>query len=179
MIADGKYSGVILPGSFNPLHKGHSKLKKYIIQNYDLEFAFEISISNVDKPDLDQKEILNRLNQFGPNDNVIIDKAPLFSEKSILFPQSKFLIGYDTAERLINKKYYDNNHKKMIAALEMIENNKCSFLVAGRVNNGIFSTLNDLDLPNDFKSLFIEIPESQFRVDESSSSVRNRGKNEL
>ena len=179
LIPDGKYSGVILPGSFNPLHKGHMKLKEYIIQNYDLQFAYEISISNVDKPDLDQKEILHRLNQFGNNDNVIIDKAPLFSEKSTLFPQSKFLIGYDTAERLINKKYYDDNHKKMITSLEIIENNKCSFLVAGRINKGIFSTLNDLDLPADFKSLFIEIPESQFRVDESSSFIRNRGKNEL
>ena len=67
----------------------------------------------------------------------------------------------------------------MITSLEIIENNKCSFLVAGRINKGIFSTLNDLDLPADFKSLFIEIPESQFRVDESSSFIRNRGKNEL
>ena len=27
------------------------------------------------------------------------------------------------------------------------------------------------------KSLFVEIPESDFRVDESSSEIRNRGKN--
>lgn len=177
LIADGKFSGIILPGSFNPLHKGHIKLKEYITQNYDQEFAYEISIKNVDKPDLNEEEILERLNQFDSTENIIVDKAPLFSEKSTLFPKSTFLIGYDTAERLINAKYYDGNYRKMTKSLELIEDNKCAFLVAGRIQNGLFSTLEDLNIPEDFKSLFVEIPESDFRVDESSSEIRNRGKN--
>ena len=65
----------------------------------------------------------------------------------------------------------------MTKSLELIEDNKCAFLVAGRIQNGLFSTLEDLNIPEDFKSLFVEIPESDFRVDESSSEIRNRGKN--
>ena len=176
-IPDGKYSGVILPGSFNPLHKGHIALKKYISYKLNLDFAYELSISNVDKPNLTSKEIVRRLEQFEKEDTVIVDKAPLFSEKSILFPNSTFVIGYDTAERLIDIKYYGNDFKKMCKSLEVIENNKCQFLIAGRIKDGEFLTLEDLPIPERFKTLFQKISESDFRVDESSSDIRNRNKN--
>ena len=176
-IPDGKYSGVILSGSFNPLHQGHVALKKYVAQKYDLDFTYEISISNVDKPNLTSKEIKLRLGQFKKEDTVIIDQAPLFSEKSILFPKSIFLIGYDTAERLVDIKYYSSDFEQMCQSLSLIEHNKCRFLIAGRVTNGKFLTLENLNIPKRFKDLFIEIPESEFRVDKSSSEIRNRTPN--
>ena len=48
----------------------------------------------------------------------------------------------------------------------------CRFLVAGREDNGVFYTLDDVDVPQGFSPLFQEIPESRFRKDISSTALR-------
>ena len=63
--------------------------------------------------------------------NLLITSAPLFSEKANLFPNSTFVIGYDTAVRLIDRKYYNDDEIAMYRALETIDYHNCSFLVAG------------------------------------------------
>ncbi len=34
-------------------------------------------------------------------------QAPLFTDKARLYPRSTFVVGWDTAERLVMPKYYD------------------------------------------------------------------------
>ena len=101
--------------------------------------------------------------------------APLFSQKSALYPNSSFVIGYDTARRLVDPKYYGNNKKVLFASLQEIKSNNCNFLVAGRVDNGSFKGLDELEVPSPFKDMLIGIPETTFRVDQSSSEIRNKG----
>jgi hypothetical protein len=51
-----------------------------------------------------------------------------------LFPSTTFVIGADTAERLVAPKYYGDDEARMHVALEEIANLGSSFLVAVRID---------------------------------------------
>ena len=176
---NGKFTGLILPGSFNPLHQGHKSLLSKAHELTKKPGAYEISVKNVDKPDLQEKLISERLNQFGTSNTVLVTASPLFSQKSDLFPGSTFVIGYDTALRLIDPKYYDNDVRQMHKSISHIMANECDFLVAGRVHKERFLGLSSINIPIIFSEIFSEIPESEFRLDISSSEIRNRPGREL
>lgn len=36
-------------------------------------------------------------------------QAPLFTDKATLFPGATFVVGYDTAVRLVDEKYYSSH----------------------------------------------------------------------
>ena len=42
-----------------------------------------------------------------------------------LYPGCVFLIGYDTAIRIVNAKYYGNSHDKLVEALSDIRSQGC------------------------------------------------------
>ena len=173
-IPDGHFSGAILSGSFNPLHDGHKMLGKVAHELLNTQIAFELSASNVDKPPLGAEEIKRRLDQFSKESSLLVSNSPLFSNKAKLFPGSTFVIGFDTATRLIDSTYYNGSEKEMYRALSEIEDYSCNFLVAGRISGGKFRQLSDIDIPSRFQGLLKEIPESKFRVDQSSSEIRSR-----
>ena len=106
---------------------------------------------------------------------MILTCAPLFGEKSSIFQNSTFIIGNDTALRLVDPKYYDNDVQNMYTSLQKVKDNKCDFLVAGRLQNSEFKTISDMAIPEAFISLFQGIPESQFRMDLSSTELRSDG----
>ena len=176
IIHDPNFKGTILSGSFNPLHEGHKLLAETAKNITGDKTVFEISATNVDKPSLSVNEVTDRARQFKKL-NLLITSAPLFSEKAKLFPGSTFVIGYDTAVRLIDRKYYNGDEIEMYRSLETIDYYNCSFLVAGRLINNAFSNLSDLAIPKRFGHLLREIPENQFRVDQSSSKIRQKGDN--
>ena len=169
---NGRFSGVILPGSFNPLHDGHRLLLLKAQELTGKIGAYEMSVKNVDKPNIQEGLILERLNQFEKSNIVLVTASQLFLQKSQLFPGSTFVIGYDTAVRLLDPKYYDNNVRLMHKSIEEIMENKCNFLVAGRLYKNTFKGLSSINIPPTFSHIFAEIPESEFRIDVSSSDLR-------
>ena len=60
-----------------------------------------MSVTNVDKPQLEKEEILMRLAQFGPGDTVVLTRAETFQKKAALFPGRTFVQGWDTTVRLV------------------------------------------------------------------------------
>ena len=82
--------------------------------------TFEISVTNVDKPPLVAATVRQRLAQFAWKSPVELTRAPTFLEKARLFPGTTFVIGADTAERLVAPKYYGNDEVRMHAALDEI-----------------------------------------------------------
>ena len=167
---------LVLPGSFNPLHAGHMTLARVAEEFRQLPLAFEISVTNVDKPPLAGKTVRHRLAQFAWKSPVELTRAPTFVEKSRLFPRTTFVIGADTAERLVAPKYYGDDEVRMHAALEEIADSGGSFLVAVRTDAAArVRTLSDIPVPRHYADLFSEIPEHRFRLDMSSSEIRARG----
>ena len=77
---------VLLPGSFNPLHDGHVSLARVAEEFRQQPLAFEISVTNVDKPPLAGETVRHRLAQFAWKSPVELTRAPTFVEKSRLFP---------------------------------------------------------------------------------------------
>jgi len=166
---------VLFPGSFNPMHDGHVLLARVAEELRQQPLAFEISVANVDKPTLAGETVRHRLAQFAWKSPVELTRAPTFLDKSRLFPSTTFVIGADTAERLVAPKYYGDDELRMHVALEEIANTGSSFLVAVRIDAvGRVRALNDIPLPRRYADLFTEIPEHRFRVDTSSSEIRAR-----
>ena len=166
---------VLFPGSFNPMHEGHVLLARVAEELRQQPLAFEISVTNVDKPPLAGETVRYRLAQFAWKSPVELTRAPTFLEKSRLFPSTTFVIGADTAERLVAPKYYGDDELLMHVALEEIANSGGSFLVAVRIDAvGRIRALNDIPVPRRYADLFTEIPEHVFRVDTSSSEIRAR-----
>ena len=164
---------VLLPGSFNPLHEGHVLLARVAEELRQQPVAFEISVTNVDKPPLSGETVRHRLAQFAWKSPVELTRAPTFVEKSRLFPGTTFVIGADTAERLVAPKYYGDDELRMHVALEEIAHSGCSFLVAVRIDAaGRVRALSDIPVPRRHADLFTEIPEHRFRLDTSSSEIR-------
>jgi hypothetical protein len=168
---------MLLPGSFNPLHEGHVLLARVAEELRQQRLAFEISVTNVDKPPLAGKTVRCRLAQFAWKSPVELTRAPTFVDKSRLFPRTTFVIGADTAERLVAPRYYGDDEARMYVALEEIANSGGSFLVAVRIDAaGRVRALNDIPVPRRYADLFTEIPEHRFRFDTSSSEIRARGR---
>jgi Cytidylyltransferase-like len=175
MMLSGPQPSVLFPGSFNPLHEGHVLLARVAEELRQQPLAFEISVTNVDKPPLAGETVRHRLAQFAWRSPVELTRAPTFLDKSRLFPSATFVIGADTAERLVAPKYYGDDELLMHVALEEIANSGGNFLVAVRIDAaGQVRALNDIPVPRRYADLFSEIPEHRFRVDTSSSEIRAR-----
>jgi hypothetical protein len=163
----------ILSGAFNPLHEGHTRMAQAAAAMLQREVLFELPIINADKGTLPAHEIGRRLRQFAGQYRVVLSREPLFVAKAALFPGSVFVVGFDTAIRLINPRYY-GGEAGMLQAMAAIREAGCRFLVAGRLQDGSFRTLDELHLPASLHDLFLELPESYFRVDISSTELRQR-----
>ncbi|MBN2472000.1 MAG: hypothetical protein JXN59_14865, partial [Anaerolineae bacterium] len=172
--ADLPQGGVILPGAFNPLHAGHTQLAHVAGQVTGLPVVFELSVCNVDKPQLIEADVRKRLEQFFGHGSIAVTTTPLFEQKARLMPNSIFVVGYDTATRLVSPRYYDGDAAAMRASLDVIREHGCRFLVAGRLHEGYFYTLADIPLPEGYADLFEAIPPDAFRTDMSSTELREQ-----
>ena len=168
---------VILSGAFNPLHNGHLEMAAAVAGILDQPVTFELSATNVDKPPLTVDTILQRLAQFAGRYPVIASGAPTFLEKARLYPGATFVVGFDTAVRILQPRYYNDDPATMHQALAEINALGNRFFVAGRINEtGDFHSGNELDVPAGFNHLFMPIPEKKFRRDISSSELRATGR---
>ena len=174
----------VIAGSFNPVHDGHWRLAEVAADISGKELIFEISVTNVEKPPLDLPVLQARLAQMRRQRRMAITRAPTFVEKSRLMPGSTFVIGYDTAVRLFDDRFYppydagadiESTETAWGVALSELRRNGCDFLVAGRATAQGFQTLDDLDVPDAYAGMLTQIPESAFRFDGSSTEIRESG----
>lgn len=176
---------VLLVGSFDPLHIGHVRLlqtalcmvRHKSVPNLSLApgGAFELSVRNPEKGTISLDEVLDRAMQFAGRSDLVVSSCPMFLHKSQAFPSCVFVMGVDTADRLFKRQYYDSDDGPA-QSMEMAQRNLCRFIVAGRTSRrGTWKDAKDMDVPPEWRHLFSEMEESQFRMDISSCQIRMLG----
>ena len=174
---------VVFPGAFNPPHDGHRKMARIAAEQLGHRVAWELSVTNVDKPPLDFVEIAARLRlfqQLSADHQIILTNTPTFREKAELFPSCHFVVGIDTIARIADPRYYNNDPIRRDAALDKLIDSGCRFLVFGRLvlspredaSEGRFQTLDDMQLPEQLLALCEGVSEEDFRADISSTELR-------
>ena len=167
---------LLLPGSFNPIHEGHLKMLETAEQQTGQKGMFELSVLNPDKGLLAEDTVRQRLVQFKERHvPVLLTRASMFRDKAVLFRNCTFVVGYDTAIRILNPKYYGGTESNMLRMLETLRHHGCRFLVAGRVaetddGEKTFLQFEDLQIPDDFRDMFLSL--EGFRLDISSTEIR-------
>lgn len=163
---------LLFSGSFNPLHQGHVQLAEVASEQCRRPVCMEISVKNVDKPPLSRDELECRIEQFRGRFPVVVTREPTFVGKGRLFGGCTFVIGYDTAVRLFQKKYYEGGEEGMERGLEEMATGGCHFLVAGRLHESVYRTLESIAVPEKWRGMLNGIPEKAFRMDVSSTEIR-------
>ncbi|WP_439630762.1 hypothetical protein [Gemmata sp.] len=162
----------VLPGSFNPLHHGHTALAAAAANRLGVPVHFELSVANADKPELAPELVEVRVRQFAAAGPVWVTRAATFDKKAELFPGAAFVLGWDTAVRVIDPKYYGGAEGREVA-LRGIADRGCRFVVGGRVDAaGAFRVWDGGGLADEFGALFVPLTESDFRADVSSTQLR-------
>jgi hypothetical protein len=162
----------ILAGAFNPVHAGHLGLADIAAEFLGLPVAFELSVANVDKPGLDPAELRCRAAQFAGRAPLWLTHAPRFVEKADLFPGAVFVVGADTALRIVEPRY-NGDPARLHDALGRLRERGCRFLVACRIDSaGHCVEPTDVPVPLRWRDLFAGIPSERFRLDLSSTQLR-------
>ena len=169
--AVGATGGALVGGAFNPLHDGHLGMADAARRHLGRPLAFELSLVNADKPDLDELEVFRRAQQFVGHAPLILTRVPRFDQKAALLPDSVFVLGADTAARVLQERFYPSPGG-LAASLDALRAHGGRFLVAGRRQARGFLTVADLPIPPGSADLFEELPASAFRADVSSSDIR-------
>ena len=171
---------LIMPGSFAPLHRGHTELLEIARNQLDCKGYFELSIRNASKPPITPDELERRIAQFKGTHDVIVTSEPLILDKARLLPRRHVLLGIDTLERFLDPAYYANDEQARDQALKEFIKLGSTLVVAGRqYDDGTFRNYSDLKLPDPVRQalsgITVEIPEQKFRVDISSSKLNGGG----
>ena len=167
----------LLSGSYHPLHAGHLALAAAAAALLQRQVVFELPLVNADKAPIDLAQAQRRAGQLAGRAPVLLSRVPLFAAKAALFPGAVFVMGVDTAQRLVDRRFYGGSDARMQQAMAAVARHRCSFLVAGRRVGDRYRTLADLELPlpPPLHRLFRELPEESFRYDISSREIRARG----
>jgi len=165
---------VVFPGSFDPLHDGHRLMARLAEEIAEGPVAFELSITNVEKPMLDFIEIRDRLARFPPEATVWLTRAATFLEKTEIFPDATFVLGADTFKRLGDPRYYGGSREAADAAVKRIASAVRGLVVFGRASGGAFEDAASIDAPAALREKCYFVSQREFRLDVSSTDIRRR-----
>jgi len=166
---------VLLSGSFNPVHDGHLELAGVAARRVDGGHAcpvFELPLVNADKIPIGLFEGRRRALQFAGRAPVVLTREPLFTGKARLFPGCVFVVGADTAERIVNPRFYGGDPAGVRRALDELRAQRARLLVAGRRVGKRMLTLDGIEVPRGYEALFRALPEVAFRSDLASTALR-------
>ena len=151
---------LVFPGSFKSFHCGHDLAAVNAATVSGKKVIFEISAVNADKAAVDGDELARRALQFrGRYPVLVTPDAPLFKDKSLAYSEGMgFVVGYDTASRLLDLRFYDGQEGKLREVMDVFRNRGNHFYVLGRKgDDGVFRTIRDLPGYKENRDLFREL----------------------
>lgn len=173
---------IVMPGSFNPIHEGHLIMADVAKRMTGKDVHFEISITNVDKPDVTYESMMERVKALEaakiPLTRLHIVKAAKFVQKMDLYPKgTTFVVGFDTWQRMMSDIDNLQSHQKhaRYMLLEKAFEKGAKFIVFGRVIKGLNCRGSDIDTPkheffnNKGSVTFVD----NVFIDMSSSKIRS------
>ena len=163
--------GALLSGAFDPLHDGHRGLAGAAAEFLGTQAAFELPVLNADKSPLGAAEAHRRAAQLLGRAELWLTRAALYTHKARLFPGTVFVVGADTAERVLQPRFYGGEHQ-MHEAVVAIGEAGCRFLVAARPQPDGLLTLGRLQVPAGLRAMFCELPAERFCLERSSTQIR-------
>ena len=165
---------LVFPGAFDPLHDGHKRMLEVANKITGLQACFEICVHNIEKPRLDFISLAERCEPFKDmSHQLVLTTASRFVDKARCFPTAIFIVGIDTLERIADPQYYNNSISTRDEAIAEIDRLGCRFLVFGRVLSGEFRQIENLNIPARLEAICSAVPESAYRMDVSSTELRN------
>ena len=167
---------IIFPGSFRPFHPGHARVAAKVFELTGRPVDLEINVRNVDKPAINYHDLNERL-EFCLNEtkdapwmgNIFLTSLATFASKASYFPNTDFVVGWDTFVRINDWKY--GNLDQVIATLQTFG---ARFYVFHRIMNGV-STVEDKTAidPRLMELATVFGPDVLEPIDISSSQIRN------
>jgi len=168
---------LLLPGSFRPLHEGHVAMAEAASRLTGLPCCFELSLFHPEKLPLDFFSIRSRLKGFERREcRLYLTNAPTYVEKARLFPGCTFVVGHDTALRIVDPRFYGGSTARD-AMLDELERLRTRFLIFGRVDaSGAFRDFSAEEFEHPVSGFLSRratpVPGHVFRRDISSTDVR-------
>ena len=170
---------LVFPGSYDPLHEGHCQMASIAEEIAERAVQYEISVTNVEKPAVDYKEISRRLAAFDTDRSVWLTRAATFLEKTDVFPKATFVMGADTFLRLFDPAFYGGSADAARQAVRKIGDRVEGLIVFGREKEGEFVEPASLKMPKLLREKCYFVSSREFRMDISSTALRrNRAKRE-
>ena len=163
---------VVLSGAFNPLHRGHLEMAAAAARHVNLPALFELPMMNADKAPIGLLEARRRAQQFAGRGHVALTNAALFVDKAALFP-SVFVVGVDTAERILEPRFYGGAEQRTAALQAFAATAAASWWPAGSTNKRVTRPCATLSSPR-LRAPVHGAAEGMFRRDVSSTEIRAR-----
>jgi nicotinamide mononucleotide (NMN) deamidase PncC len=164
--------GVVFPGSFDPLHDGHRRMAALAEEVAEAPVAFELSVTNVDKPMLDYAEIRARVDGIGGERPLWVTRAATFLEKTEVFPHSTFVMGADTFVRLADPRYTHGSVAEAESVAGRIAEAVRGLIVFGRLRDGRWIDPAAADVPEQLRRKTLFMSRREFAMEISSTALR-------
>ncbi len=165
---------LFMPGTFDPIHDGHRDVITKVEKLTGKRVTLMVTADSVHKeglsvPKMLEKVAMMRNERFGhyePRSLLFTQKDPLFIDKALKYPNAGFVVGVDAIERMLDPKW----GQPIVPMLHKFRNLGTKFYISGRKIDNNIKTLKDINIPETFEELFIEIPNTSSSF--SSTEIR-------